>query len=286
MTAAFASRVAGNVYILVSPNCEYVKIGGSDFAPRRRVAEINGSEPYKRLGPWSLHDFRQVTDWRRVEYALHYAFRSKRVTSIAAQRELFAVSRQRASAQLDKSSAPHACRKPQVDRLFQDEDFAAYLTRLFRASAIVNWLDLQGAWTLRLFPSTGGGRYFTLNIGRHEVAFATNPPNGGPPLQMIHMDRLIRDFEEVVQWVADRDGRLVDDRYASGLQRSTSVQFEGHFPVAKEFLALNGVRRAVIAYWNEALIQLQERRVGSVFGRFHDMNAVSELKRRIESGAL
>ncbi len=57
----------GHVYILVSPVCEYVKIGGTDYMPLKRIKEINTSESYKSLGPWSLHDFRQVTDWRKVE---------------------------------------------------------------------------------------------------------------------------------------------------------------------------------------------------------------------------
>lgn len=48
----------GYVYILESPKTELIKIGGSDYPPSKRVKEINSTEPYKSLGPWSLIDFR------------------------------------------------------------------------------------------------------------------------------------------------------------------------------------------------------------------------------------
>jgi hypothetical protein len=34
-------------------------------------------------------------------------------------------------------------------------------------------VDIQGIWTLTLLPKTNGGRWFTLNIVSHEVAFST-----------------------------------------------------------------------------------------------------------------
>src|SRR5262249_11855610 len=150
-------------------------------------------------------------------------------------------------------------KKPKIDRMFQDQEFSGFLARLFRFTAILNWLDLQGAWTFSLFPATSGGRYYTLNIGSHEVAFTTVPANDRSPIHMIHMDRLIHDFKDVSCWVKTRRGSFEDDNYVSGLYRSTSVFFEGGFDVALEFLSLNGVRRAIIAYWTEALIRLKEK---------------------------
>lgn len=276
----------GHVYVLVSPVCQFIKIGGTDYAPLKRIKEINSCEPYKSLGPWSLHDFRQVADWRKVEYALHYIFRHRLVKSIAGQRELFAVSSVEAAKQLEQIDESLVLRKPKVDRMFQDQEFASFLAKLFRFTGILNWLDLQGAWTLSLFPSTSGGRYYTMNIGSHEVAFATSPPNGRLPVHMIHMDRLVYDFEEVLSWVRSRSGELVDDNYASGLYRSTSVLFEGKFSRAVEFLSLNGVRRAIIAYWMEALIELQEKGNVSVHSQHHNWNAVAELKKKMVSGQL
>lgn len=279
-------RSEGHIYVLVSPICEYVKIGGTDFAPLKRIKEINSSVPYKDFGPWLLHDFRQVADWRKVEHSLHYAFRSKLVKSIAGQKELFAISPVEASRHLEQIDESLVLKKPKIDRMFQDHEFSSFLAQLFRFTAILNWLDLQGAWTLSLFPSTNGGRYYTINIGSHEVAFATVPKNNQAPIHMIHMDRLVHDFEEISVWVKKRNGTLEDDNYTTGLYRSTSVIFEGSFDVALEFLSLNGVRRAIIAYWTEALIKLQEKEISSVFSRHHNWNAVAELKKRILSKSM
>ena len=281
MAATSSKSLQGHVYVLVSPNCEHIKIGGTNFAPLKRIREINSCEPYKDLGPWSLHDFRQVVHWRRVEHELHYAFRSKLVTSIPNQKELFALSPVEASRYLDKIDESLVLKKPKIDRMFQDQDFSNFLIRMFQLTAILNWLDLQGAWTFSLFPSTNGGRYYTLNIGTHEVAFATMQATNRPSVHMIHMDSLIKDFEEVRSWVKNRNGFFFDDNYARSLGHSTSVFFEGDFKVAIEFLNLNGVRRAIIAYWTEALIELQEKQISSVFSRFHNWNAVAELKKRL-----
>ncbi len=286
MASSTTNRLTGHVYVLASPVCKYVKIGGTDYAPLKRIKEINSCEPYQSLGPWSLHDFRQVADWRKVEYAIQYAFRNKLVRSIAGQKELFAVSLVEASKQLDKIDDSLVLKKPKIDRMFQDQEFTVFLAQFFRFTGILNWLDLQGAWTFNLFPATNGGRYYTLNIGSHEVAFATAHSNGGLPVQMIHMDRLVHDFKDISSWVRKRSGVFEDDNYATGLYRSTSVFFEGDFDVALEFLGLNGVRRAIIAYWTEALIKLQEKGSVSVFSRYHNWNAVAALKKRIMSGEL
>jgi len=279
-------HLEGHIYVLVSPVCEYIKIGGTDFVPFKRIKEINTCEPYKTLGPWSLHDFRQVADWRKLEQTLHYTFRSKLVKSVSGQKELFALSPVEASKYLEQIDDSQVLKKPKIDRMFQDHEFAKFLARLFRFTAILNWLDLQGAWTFSLFPSTSGGRYYTINIGPHEVAFATVPKNDRPPIHMIHMDRLIHDFKDVSDWIKNRNGSFEEDNYASGMHRSTSVFFEGSFDVAMEFLSLHGVRRAIIAYWTEALIERQEKEGGSLFSRHHNWNAVAELKRRILSNTL
>ncbi len=271
----------GYVYVLVSPTCEYIKIGGTDFAPLHRIKQINSCKPYEELGPWTLHDFRQVADWHHVEYVLHYTFRSKLVRSIPGQRELFALSPVEASRCLEGIDESLILKKPKIDRMFQDQQFSNFLIRLFQFTAITNWLDLQGAWTFSLFPNTNGGRYYTINIGPHEVAFATIAKNNYPSVHMIHMDSLVKDFEEVRSWVKKRNGTMEDNNYKSGLERSTSIFFEGDFEVALEFLDLSGVRRAIIAYWTEALIKLQEKQKSSVFSRYHNWNAVAELKKSL-----
>lgn len=100
------------------------------------------------------------------------------------------------------------------------------------------------------------------------------------------MDRMVHDFKEVSSWVRKRNGSFEDDIYATGLYRSTLVLFEGDFDVALEFLSLNGIRRAIIAYWTEALIKLQEKGTVSTYSKNHNWNAVAELKKRITSKRL
>lgn len=281
MKKEIKEKGVGHVYILTSPKCEHIKIGGTDYAPGKRIREINATEPYKSLGPWRLHDFRQVTDWRKVEYFLHYTFRDRKVKDIEGQKELFSISPIAASVCLSEIDESIILRKPKVDRMFQDEELSCFLIKLFNISGLLNWIEYQGSWTLSLFPATNGGRYYTINIGRHEVAFAGIRTLSGKPLNMILMDKLIIDFPEVQIWLDKRGGQIALDQYASGLQRATSVIFEGSFTTALEFLELNGVRRAVIAYWAEALISMQERGIDSVYARHHNWNAVAELRKRI-----
>ena len=83
-----------------------------------------------------------------------------------------------------------------------------------------------------------------------------------------------------------RSGSFENNNYDTGLYRSTSVFFEGDFDVASEFLGLPGVRRAIIAYWTEALIGLQEAETLSTYAKHHNWNAVAELKKRIDAGKL
>lgn len=65
----------GFVYILVSPNSNYIKIGGAEKPITERIRSINGSTPYGDHGPWQLSDFLHVTDWRSIEANLHqYSF--------------------------------------------------------------------------------------------------------------------------------------------------------------------------------------------------------------------
>lgn len=276
----------GYVYILVSKNCKYIKIGGTAYAPLKRIKEINTTEPYKSLGVWALSDFREVADWRKVEYQLHYVFRSKLVKKVTGQKELFSLSPFEASEKLDGIDESMIIKKPKVDRMFQDQEFTNFLAKLFRTTTLTNWLDSQGAWTFSLFPGTSGGRYYTINIGTHEVAYASNPRSGELPIFMFNMDKLIRDFKEVRKWVKKHNGLFRDGVYASSLPRSTSVAFEGSFDDAMEFLSLDGVRRAIIAYWTEALVELQEGSHLSLHSKNHNWNAIAEIKKRMDAGLI
>ncbi len=52
----------GHVYILTSATCELIKIVGTDHAQMKRIRDINAAKPYRPLGPWNMHDFREVYD--------------------------------------------------------------------------------------------------------------------------------------------------------------------------------------------------------------------------------
>jgi hypothetical protein len=69
----------GFVYILVSPNSNYIKIGGTENPIRERLRQINGTASYAEHGPWELSDFLHVTDWHLVEGQLHRRFRQKQI---------------------------------------------------------------------------------------------------------------------------------------------------------------------------------------------------------------
>jgi hypothetical protein len=273
---------SGHVYILVSPKTDLIKIGGTGSAPMKRIAEINASAPYRALGPWSLADFREVTDWRKVETHLHFSFRSRRDTDVVGANELFHAAPQLISAKLNELDPQLIVRRPTIDRMFQDTEFSAFILRLFAFTGLMNWIDVQGAWTFVLFPRTGSGRYFTINIGRHEVAFSTLPRAAAhKPVHAIVMDRLIYDFPKVARWIEAHEGDFEDDPYESALPRSVKVAFYGDFAEALAFLQLDGVRRALIAYWAEALVGIKERGSMSPFSRYHNWNAVAEIRARL-----
>jgi hypothetical protein len=122
-----------------------------------------------------------------------------------------------------------------------------------------------------------------LNIGRHEVAFSTLPRGREQPRHFLIVDRLIQDLPSVRRWLGRRGGGIKRSPYASALPRSASVMFDGDFEAANEFMRLDGVRRALIAYWSDALLSLKDSGASSVFARFHDWNAVAQLNKKIVS---
>ncbi|AEF86015.1 conserved hypothetical protein [Treponema primitia ZAS-2] len=276
----------GFVYVLVSQNTNYIKIGGTDYPPLKRIKEINATEPYKQFGPWALGDFRQVNDWRKVEYNLHYIFRSKLVKEIEGQKELFSISLYEASIKLNEIDPNEIIRKPKVDRMFQDDDFSKYIMQLFSFTGLLHWLDIQGIWTFVLFPMTNGGRYYTINIGPHEVAFSTLNTKNKKSTHMILMDKLVFDYKPVIEWVKNHNGNIQEEAYDRALPRSVSIVYEGDFNVAEEFMHLDGIRRAIIAYWTESLILLKEKGVASSYAKHHNYNAIAELNIKMKQSGL
>ncbi len=266
----------GFVYILVSPNSSHIKIGGTERPISERLQGINGTESYAEHGPWELSDFLHVTDWRLVEGGMHRHFLEQNVRNVRGTRELFAVPPHEARARLRLTEVALRVDHEKTDKIFRNRNLGLYLFKLFQLSGLYGSLDIQGAWTLSLLPRTNGGRWFTLNIGPHEVAFSTLKPINEKFEHYLILDRLILDYPETIIWIGKREGEVRDATYASA-KRAVTISFREDFASAERIFGLPGVRRALIAYWAEALADLRERNTMSVYARYHSYDAVSEL---------
>jgi hypothetical protein len=153
----------GFVYILVSPNSNNVKIGGTERPISERLRDINGTSPYSDHGPWELSDFLYVTDWRLVEGEMHRHFQSNAVRNVTGTRELFSIPPHEARTRLALTNSSLRIDHERTEQIFSNRDVKLYLFRLFELSGLFGNVDIQGAWTLTLLPKTNGGRWFTLN---------------------------------------------------------------------------------------------------------------------------
>jgi hypothetical protein len=266
----------GFVYLLVSPNSNFIKIGGTERPISERLRGINGTSAYADHGPWQLSDFLHVTDWRLVEGGLHRHFKERNVRDVQGPHELFDVPPYEARKRLRETDALLRIDHSKTEELFTNVDVRLYLYRLFQLSGLFGHLDIQGAWTLSILPRTNGGRWFTLNIGTHEVAFSVRKPDNGKYEHYLILDRLILDFPETIIWIGRQDGAVEEAQYASA-QRAVSIRFKSVFASAERIFGLPGVRRALVAYWSESLADLRERQAISVYARYHSYDAVSQL---------
>ncbi|MEH2478659.1 hypothetical protein V1282_002016 [Nitrobacteraceae bacterium AZCC 2146] len=266
----------GFVYILVSPNSDYIKIGGTERPIAERLRGINGTDSYADHGPWQLSDFLHVTDWRLVEGGMHQHFNDRNIRDVIGARELFGVAPHEARQKLRSTGATLRVDHEKTNALFANRDVRLFLYRLFELSGLFGSLDIQGAWTLTSMPKTNGGRWFTLNIGSHEVAFTSRQPSEGRFLHHLVLDRLILDYPETIMWLGRHNGDVQVAEYAAA-QRAVLISFEEDFAKAERVFRLPGIRRALVAYWADSLADLRERGAKSVYARYHSYDAVSEL---------
>ena len=268
----------GFVYILTSPNTQFIKIGGTAQSLAERLRGINGTESYAEHGPWEVSDFLQVTDWRLVESSLHAAFSEARITDIIGTRELFRIPPVTARDRLREVAPELRIGHAKTDTLFKSRNLHLYLHRLFEIAGLYGNLDIQGAWTLSLFPSTAGGRYFTLNIGSHEVAYSPREQRGSScGRHVIVMDQLAGEFVVVRDWLKRYGGEIREAPYKTARNRAVALEFECDFARAETLFLVPGIRRAMVAYWADALSDLRERKALSVYERYHNYDAVHAL---------
>jgi hypothetical protein len=264
------------VYVLASPNSDYIKIGRTERPISERLHGINGGEAYAQHGPWELSDFVHVSDCVIVESAVHRHFRDHNVP-IEGTKELFSVTPHKARELLRSISASLRVDHDTTDQLFHNPHVRLFLHRLFQLSGLFGNLDIQGAWTLSVLPKTNGGRWFTLNIGRHEVAFSPKASVAGDIFShYLVLDRLILEYPETIMWLGKHGGHVRQAEYEAA-ERAVLVSFDEDFAKAERFFDRPGVRRALIAYWGEALADLRERNAKSVYARYHSYDAVSQL---------
>ena len=262
----------GFVYLLSSPNSDFIKIGGTAKALRERLRGINNGSTYSMHGPWEVSDFLHVTDWRLVEAQLHTHFRKQHVKHIANTRELFAVPAHEARKQFARVAPSLRIGHEQTTKLFKRRDLSLYLFRLFQLAGLFGNLDIQGAWTLSLFTQTVGGRFFTINLGRHEVAFSPLS-SADEGWHFLVVDQLIKDFPKVAKWLRERGGGIENANYANA-RRAVRLSFRSTFADAEKLFAVDGIRRALIAYWADGLADLRERDARSRYARYHNYDAV------------
>jgi hypothetical protein len=101
-------------------------------------------------------------------------------------------------------------------------------------------------------------------------------PEGGKFTHFLVLDRLILDYPDTIIWIGRRDGGVEQAEYASA-EHAVVVHFQEDFANAEKIFNLPGVRRALIAYWSDALADLRERNASSVYARYHSYDAVSAL---------
>jgi hypothetical protein len=266
----------GFVYVLVSPNSNYIKIGGTEKPISERLRGINGTASYSEHGPWELSDFLHVTDWRLVEGVMHRHFQELNVRDVAGAHELFKVPPHEAREKLQSTNDSLRVGHERTDELFSDRSVRLFLFKLFELSGLFGNLDIQGAWTLSVLPKTKGGRWFTVNIGPHEVAFSARKSIEGKFTHYLVLDRLILEYPETIIWIGKREGAVQDAEYV-GADRAVLINFDEDFANAEKLFGLPGIRRALIAYWAEALADLRQRDARSVYARYHSYDAVSQL---------
>lgn len=271
----------GFIYALWSDASPFIKIGRTATSPNKRLQEINSGPPYRDHGPWHLLDCKKVVNCIEVETALHRSICDCKTFSVLGANELFTISRAEALALLQTIPEADLYEAAPIGRMRIDAAFNTYLSRLFELTGLEVFLDQQEAWTFSLFPKTAGGRHFTLNIGRHEVAYSSlNIAEPKQPPEFAHMivcDALVCEDKVVRKWLADHGGEIEETPYASALPNAVCLHFYGKFEEVFGILDLDSVRRGLIAYWFDALLRMRRNNSRSFFAKSHNYSAVSSI---------
>lgn len=259
----------GFVYALVSAKTPWIKIGRSDRLPPLRLKEINKDKNYSQFSPWKIHDFIHVTDAVAAETFIHRSLRDRQVRDVSGAIELFNTSQEEATDALSSCPEEMFVSSSKLKRLSFDHDLSQFLKTLFRISGLDLMLEHQGIWTFSLYPSTSGGRLFTINIGQHEVAYALDPRGGTEIRFVFALDKLFP-----MPIVKKGLGRFFGLAYASSSGRLRMHSFKCNLQDAAIRIQSDNFRRALVAYWMDHLIRCRDANSISIHARHHNANAV------------
>jgi hypothetical protein len=92
------------------------------------------------------------------------------------------------------------------------------------------------------------------------------------------LDRLILEYPETIMWLGQHGGSFQEADYKTA-ERALTVSFDDDFAKAERFYKLKGVRRAIVAYWADALAGLRERNAKSVYVRYAEHTGLEEHRR-------
>ena len=267
----------GFVYVLRSDRSQYVKIGRTTRSPQHRLREVNSQPGYVGAAPWTIVDWRQVDDCIAVEAAIHHLHARDRAVDCSPASELFSLAPEVARTSLVAVCEGHLIGSEPIGRLRLNPALQNWLRLLGRESGLDGFLDLQGLWSLSLFPSTAGGRYFTLNLDRHEVAYSAPIRGAGTDDHMLHVDELVWRDRTFRRWLRAHDGLALRGQYRSALPGSLTLHWTAPLESAGDVFDFSVVRRALLAYWMDRLLAMKQTATGSLHGKHHAYNAVSEL---------
>lgn len=263
---------AGFVYALRSDETPYIKIGRSRRLPPLRLAELNANNGYGGLGPWEIIDFIQVTDAVAAETFIHRSLRDRKVAEIKGAKELFSITAIEATEALSSCPDEIYAGAEKLARLRHDAGLQSLLRTVFDVTGLGLARAEEGRWTLSLYPSTSGGRLFTLNIGKHEVAYAVDP-RGQDKIEFIFVtDRMYR--ANALSRLYRGIGQLA---YKSASSRLQPNHFECSMAEMETKLRDPMMRRGLVAYWMDHLISLKLSGQASLHARHHNANAVREI---------
>jgi len=262
----------GYIYALTSPKTTYVKIGLSERLPPLRLAEINAND-YGGFAPWSIHDFIHVKDVAKTETYLHRGLRDVLARDVPGTKELFRITPDQATKLFEDCPRDHFFGDVRLERLRHNIDFSQFLRALLHVSGLDLVMHLQGYWTLSLYPSTNGGRLFTINIGQHEVAFALDP-RGRERVEFV----LVTDKLAARGIRASTFGALYSKLlYTSASARLRRTSMICSLQEAKLRLHDPVLRRGLVAYWMDHLIRISEEGRPSLHAKHHNSNAVRQV---------